>query len=216
MNNNKAKGYFLGIVAAASYGMNPLFALPCYESGMNPDSVLFFRYLLALPLLGVMLKVRGHNFRLNVREFGLLVLFGLLMSFSSLALFVSYNYMAAGIASTLLFVYPIMVALLMTVVFRERLNAVTVVSLGVALTGIAMLYKNEDGGTLSVVGTVLVFLSSLSYALYIVAVNRTSLDRMATLKVTFYILLFGVTLFAGRILSPAADLTVPAPGQWWL
>ena len=42
--NAKAKGYILGSIAAASYGMNPLFALPLYKAGMDPDSVLFFRY----------------------------------------------------------------------------------------------------------------------------------------------------------------------------
>ncbi len=51
--NPKAKGYLLGAVAAASYGMNPLFALPLYEAGMDTDSVLFFRYLFAIPLLGI-------------------------------------------------------------------------------------------------------------------------------------------------------------------
>ena len=49
--NVKAKGYVLGVIAAATYGMNPLFALPLYEAGMNPDSVLFFRYLFAIPVL---------------------------------------------------------------------------------------------------------------------------------------------------------------------
>ena len=49
--NTKTKGYILGIIAAAAYGMNPLFALPLYKAGMNPDSVLFFRYLFAIPVL---------------------------------------------------------------------------------------------------------------------------------------------------------------------
>ena len=60
--NVKAKGYVLGVIAAATYGMNPLFALPLYEAGMNPDSVLFFRYLFAIPVLGMMIKLRGRDF----------------------------------------------------------------------------------------------------------------------------------------------------------
>lgn len=110
--NAKAKGYVLGAIAAATYGMNPLFALPLYKAGMNPDSVLFFRYLFAIPVLGIMIKARGRNFKLKPNEIVPLILMGLLVSFSSLALFQSYNYMEAGIASTLLFVYPILVALL--------------------------------------------------------------------------------------------------------
>lgn len=45
------KGYLLGAVAAVSYGTNPLFALPLYDMGMDADSMLLFRYLLALPML---------------------------------------------------------------------------------------------------------------------------------------------------------------------
>ena len=66
--NAKAKGYLLGTVAAATYGMNPLFALPLYKAGMDPDSVLFFRYLFAIPILGVMLKARGRDIGLRRRE----------------------------------------------------------------------------------------------------------------------------------------------------
>lgn len=116
----KAKGYLLGAVAAATYGMNPLFALPLYKAGMDPDSVLFFRYLFAIPLLGTMLKARGRDFKLHRREIVPLVLLGLLVALSSLSLFLSYNYMDAGIASTLLFVYPIFVALIMAFGFREN------------------------------------------------------------------------------------------------
>lgn len=76
--NSKAKGYLLGAIAAATYGMNPLFALPLYETGMDPDSVLFFRYLFAIPLLGVMLKARGRTFRLKRGEVPPLLAMGLL------------------------------------------------------------------------------------------------------------------------------------------
>lgn len=41
MINNKTKGFLLGAIAAASYGMNPLFTLPLYSAGMSVDSVLF-------------------------------------------------------------------------------------------------------------------------------------------------------------------------------
>ena len=100
--NPKAKGYLLAIIAATTYGMNPLFALPLYADGMNPESVLFFRYLLAIPLLAAMLKARGRSFRVSRTAVFPLAVMGLLMALSSLALFLSYRYMAAGIASTLL------------------------------------------------------------------------------------------------------------------
>ena len=211
--NAKAKGYILGSIAAASYGMNPLFALPLYKAGMDPDSVLFFRYLFAIPLLGIMIKARGRTFKIQRKETFPLIIMGLLVALSSLTLFLSYNYIAAGIASTLLFIYPIMVALIMAMVFKEKLALQTIVCMLLALGGIGLLYKSEDGSTLSLIGTLLVFASSLSYAIYIVGINQTSLKNVATLKVTFYVLLFGLSLFVARLLYSGVLNT---PDQWYL
>lgn len=197
--NVKAKGYILGAIAAATYGMNPLFALPLYKAGMNPDSVLLFRYLFAIPLLGIMLKARGRSFKLERKDVLPLIAMGLLVAISSLALFQSYNYMEAGIASTLLFVYPIIVALIMSLVFKEKLTLQTILCILLALGGIGLLYKGEDGITLSLTGVALVMLSSLSYAIYLVGVNCPMLKNIATLKLTFYVLLFGMSLFLFRV-----------------
>lgn len=197
--NVKAKGYILGAVAAATYGMNPLFALPLYKAGMNPDSVLFFRYLFAIPVLGMMIVARGRSFKLKHKEVLPLIIMGLLVALSSLALFQSYNYMDVGIASTLLFVYPILVALIMWIAFKEKLTLPTVLCILLALGGIGLLYKSGDGSTLNLTGIILVMISALSYAIYIVGVNQSTLKNLATLSLTFYVLLFGLVLFLVRV-----------------
>lgn len=197
--NVKVKGYILGGIAAATYGMNPLFTLPLYKEGMDPDSVLFFRYLFAIPILGIMLKLRGRNFKLKRKEIPSLILLGWLVALSSLTLFQSYKYMEAGIASTILFVYPILVALIMTFVFKEKVTLQTGLCILLALSGIGLLYQSSDGATLSLIGVGLVMVSALSYAIYIVGVNRPGLKEVATLKVTFYVLLFGLSLFLVRV-----------------
>ena len=211
--NTKTKGYILGTIAAATYGMNPLFALPLYKAGMNPESVLFFRYMLAIPILAVMIKARGRSFKINRKETMTLIVMGLLVAISSLTLFQSYNYMEAGIASTILFVYPIMVALIMSLVFKEKLTMMTGLCLLLALGGISMLYKGGDGTTLSLTGTLLALASALTYAIYIVGINQTVLKSTATLTVTFYVLVFGVTLFIIRLLTGTALST---PDKWYL
>ena len=197
--NAKVKGYFLGAIAAATYGTNPLFALPLYKDGMDPDSVLFFRYLFAIPILGMMIKGRGRSFKVERKAVAPLIVMGLLVAFSSLALFQSYNYMEVGIASTLLFVYPIMVALIMALVFKEKLTLQTVFCILLALAGIGLLYKSSDGTTINLTGVLLVMASALSYAIYIIGVNQSTLKTVATLPLTFYILLFGVSLFLVRV-----------------
>lgn len=121
--------------------------------------------------------------------------------------------MAAGIASTLLFVYPIMVALIMTLCFHEKLTKLTVFCIVIALSGIGLLYQGDDGDTLSLLGVLLVMASSLFYAIYIVAVNRPFLQGIATLKLTFYTLLFGVFLFAFQV---DFGQSLQYPTHWYL
>ena len=195
---NKSKGYILAAIAAAAYGTNPLFALPLYQCGMNPDSVLFFRYLSAVPILGIMLKLRGHDFKLRKNEIVPLIIMGIIVAISSLALFVAYNYMEAGIASTILFVYPIMVAVIMAAIYHEKLTLQTILCIIMALGGIILLYDGgEEGATLSLTGTLPIF------------------KHMPTLKVTFYVLLFGVSVFVARF-AAGEELVLPDSGQWYL
>ena len=120
MPNTTFKGFAYGAIAAASYGLNPLFALPLYSAGMNPDSVLFYRYGIAVVMLFVLMLVQKQSFALKKAEVAPLVLMGILFSFSSLTLFMSYNYMDAGIASTILFAYPVLVAIIMAVFFQGK------------------------------------------------------------------------------------------------
>lgn len=214
MANVKSRGYALGAVAAASYGLNPLFTLPLYGAGMGVDSVLFYRYLLAVVMLGALMLVRRQSFALRRRDLVPLAVMGLLFSFSSLFLFESYNHMDAGIASTILFLYPVLVAVIMAVGFHEKASKAAMLSILLALTGIAMLYKGGDGEPLSFFGVALVFLSSLCYAVYIVGVNRSSLRGLPTEKLTFYALLFGLGVYVVRLRFCADLQAIPTPGLW--
>ena len=214
MLSERARGYVLGSVAAVSYGLNPLFALPLYGAGLGADSVLFYRYVLAVVMLGALMLARRQSFALSRRDLLPLAGMGLLFSVSSLTLFESYNYMDAGIASTLLFVYPVMVAVIMAVGFHERVTVATVLSIVLACTGISLLYKGGDGTTLSLTGVLLVFLSSLSYAVYIVGINRSSLKNLPTEKLTFYCLVFGSLVYVVRLRGCTELQSIPTAALW--
>lgn len=214
MTNNKTKGFILGAIAAASYGMNPLFTLPLYSAGMSVDTVLFYRYSLAVIVLGIMMKFQKQSFAIKRVDVLPLCIMGLLFAFSSLFLFMSYNYMDAGIASTILFVYPVLVAIIMAVVFKEKVSPITMFSIALAFVGISMLCKGPGGQTLSLVGITFVFLSSLSYAIYIVGVNRSSLKDMPIAKLTFYVLLFGLSVYVVRLQFCTELQVIPTPMLW--
>ena len=214
MVNQKLKGFTCGALAAATYGMNPLFALPLYAQGMGVDSVLFYRYFFAIILIGILMKVQGQSFALKKSEIVPLAVMGLLFSASSFLLFISYDYMDAGIASTILFIYPVLVAIIMAVFFHEKVSLLTMFSIALAFVGISLLCKGEGGKTLNMLGVLFVFLSSLTYAIYMVGINRSSLRELPTAKLTFYSLLFGILIYVVRLKGCTELQMVPSPELW--
>jgi drug/metabolite transporter (DMT)-like permease len=188
--SNTFKGYLCGIIAAICYGTNPLGVLLLYRDGINSNSAVFYRYILAMLILFGMMIVQRKSFAVSKRELLIVSILGILFSASSLTLFISFQYMDAGIASTMLFVYPVMVAVLMIILFKERISIVTMLSIALAIGGIAVLYHGGNGSTLSAVGVALVMVSSLTYAIYIITLNKSEL-RMSVIKLTFYITLVG-------------------------
>ncbi|RRD02206.1 DMT family transporter [Prevotella sp. OH937_COT-195] len=212
--NNSFKGYVLGILAAASYGTNPLFALPLLNAGIDASSVLFIRYLLAIPMLATIMVARGRGFGLKRNQWIPLATLGLLMAASSLLLYVSYAYIGAAIASTLLFVYPIMVTIIMALFFHEKVSVLTVFSIVLAMTGIGLLYRGGDGRALSLAGLVMVAGSALSYAIYLVWVNMPRLKDVPTLKLTLYVIFFGTFLYAYNFDTDSFNILSNSPWLW--
>ena len=210
------KGYFLAAIAAAAYGTNPAFAVPLYEDGMNPNTVLIFRYILGVPLLALLMWWRGLNFKLEKNAIGKVAILGILMALSSLTLFDSYNYMNSGIASTLLFVYPVMVAVIMMFFFHEKNGPSLYICLFIMFAGLFLLVKPFDGFSLSPFGCILVMVSALTYALYIVMVNVSKdINIIPTTKLLFYVLIFGSSVFFINI-ALNNPFTWPQHGVNWV
>lgn len=211
----KLRGTVCGIAAAVFYGTNPLGAMNLYADGISTNSTLFYRFGIAVIILGVMMAVQRKSFALTRRELATLAILGVFMSTSSTTLYFSLNFMDVGIASTLLFVYPVMVAVIMATFFHEKVTAATVIAILLSLAGIALLNQTGDGTSLSLWGVTLVMLSSLTYAIYIVVVNKSSL-RMSSVKLTFYVLLFGLFTIYGYTLAMGETVQLLVTPKQWL
>lgn len=190
-------GVVNGAIAAASYGTNPLFALPLYSAGIGVNSVLFYRYFIAVVIYFVWLKLfKRSSLKISKKEFLPLLFLGIIFSLSSLSLFEAFKYIDAGIACTILFIYPIIVAIIMAVFFKEKVTKTVVFSILLTFTGIMLLYKGDSGANLNIHGLVVVLLSALFYALYIVGVkNIPSVKHIKTDKLSFYVMLFGLLVY---------------------
>lgn len=189
-------GYVAGIVTGVTYGLNPLFAVPLMKQGVSVDTILFFRYFLAVLLLGIWLAARKEDFRVSRHQFRQLVILGLFFSMSSFSLFEAYNYIPSGIATTIVFLYPVLVALIMMFL---KVYPTWQVWVSIIVTFVGVLFLSNGSGSHAVQwkGLVLSFASALSYAIFIVIVNRSkSVHLISNSMLTFYALLTGVAVFS--------------------
>ncbi len=212
--NKKLIGTACAIGAAVCYGTNPLGALNLYAEGMNTPSVLFYRFGLAWLIIAAVMLFRRESLRVDRREFLTLSALGLLFIGSSLTLYLSFRLMPAGVASTILFTYPVMTAVIMALFFREKITLSTVSSIVLAMAGVLLLYWGDGTGALHLGGVILVLVSALTYALYIIVVDKSPL-QMSSFKINFYVLLYcaaGMALFA--LLSGQPLMLPPTPMAW--
>lgn len=212
--SKKLIGILCAIGAAVCYGTNPLGALNLYAEGMNTPSVLFYRFGLAWIIIALVMCFRKESLRVDRREFRTLTALGLLFIGSSLTLYLSFHLMPAGVASTILFTYPVMTAAIMALFFREKIKFATVSSIVLSLIGVVLLYWGDSGGTLHLGGVILVLVSALTYALYIIVVDKSPL-AMSSFKINFYVLFYcaaGMALFA--LLSGQPLMLPPTPRAW--
>lgn len=207
-------GTLAGIAAAICYGTNPLGALKLYAAGMQTNSVLFYRFGLAWVIITIVMLLRKESFRVTRQEFRVLTGLGLLFIVSSLTLYLSFLYMAAGVASTILFTYPVMTAVIMALFFHERITFSTVLSLLLSGAGVVMLYWSDGVGTLSILGVLLVLASALSYALYIILMNKGNL-QMSSFKINFYVLMYCTLGMVVYSLLAGMPLTLPQNAVSW-
>ena len=196
ISRKRTIGYCAGIIAGISYGTNPLFAKPLLESGVPVLVMLFFRYGISALLLAGWMLLKKEPFRVKGRELGLLAILGLLFAFSSLFLFASYAFIPSGLATTLVYLYPVFVALIM-VFLRFYPSWQTWLSIIATFGGILLLSQPSGSAQIKPLGILLAIGSALSYAFYLVIVNRSKrIKQVSEHTLTLYALMTGTVLFA--------------------
>lgn len=196
IRKRRLAGYLAGFIAGVSYGTNPLFAKPLLESGVPVLVMLFFRYSISAAILAVWMLAKRERFRVKGNEMALLALLGILFACSSLFLFFSYEFIPSGLATTLVYLYPVFVALIM-VFLRFYPSWQTWLSIIATFGGILLLSSPSPGASIRIPGIILAVASALSYAFYLVIVNRSKrIKNVSEHTLTLYALLTGSVLFA--------------------
>lgn len=212
LSRNAIIGYPAGIITGITYGLNPLFAKPLMNAGASTEAILLFRYGIAVILLGAYLLLKKENFRITLKQAGVLFSLGLLYTASSTFLFEAYKYIASGLATTLVFLFPAMVAIIM--VFLKVVPSWPVwLSIAATFAGVMIMTGGAGAEKINPLGVWFSIASAFVYALFIVIINRSKvISSIPNSLLTFYALLTGTFFFIGRCLFSGADLTAGLDG----
>lgn len=217
ISKNAIIGYPAGIITGITYGLNPLFAIPLMAQGAAIESILFFRYAIAVLVLGCYLLIRRGFVKLSMHQVWVLLALGVLYTMSSLLLFESYQYIASGLATTLVFLYPVIVALIM--VFLGVVPSWPVwLAIAATFGGVIMMTQGEAGHTIDPLGVILSIGSAISYSLFIVIINRNrKIADISNTLLTFATLCVGAIIFPVKMLL--SDVTmmngIEGAGSWF-
>jgi len=203
------KGYLCAFISAFTYGLIPLFMIPIKKAeSFSVDATLFYRFLIASGAILLFLCYQKQRLRISLREGLIMSILGLLYALSAEFLFLAYDYLSPGIASTIFFSYPIIVALVLVLFYKEKITFPTILSLLLVVAGIGVL-SIKEGSTINYIGLGISLLGALVYALYILIINKVRIEASGV-KISFYSMLFSSLYFLVKTLILGESIAIPS------
>ena len=197
LNNNNIRGLVEASISAIAFGTIPLFSIPVLNEGIDSLSLLVYRFAFACVIILLVLIANKRSMHINRGDAFRIMFISLLYAVSAISLIEGYKYMSSGIATTLLFSYPIWTALLMGIFFKERLKFGSIISIFLAIGGVVLL-SGVIGGDFqaSYKGLLCELFSGFLYATYMVILPVMRIRKMSSLKLTFYVFFFTMLLIS--------------------
>ncbi len=211
---DRRKGFLAVIFAGIIFGCMPLLAKNIYANGGNPPNLVFWRFFISVPILYLILRTNDISIKLSKEELRKLLLVGSIGSAgTAVLLFLSYNYISTGVATTIHFMYPVFVILESIIFFHEKMDPIKILCVVLCTMGILLLYGG--GSDMSPMGIGLALSSGLTYSFYVMYLDKSGLKSMNSLKLTFYIcLVSSVVMFIFSVFT--GKFTVKMSPMAWL
>ena len=210
---NKVQGIICAVSSAVAFGLIPVFAVLAYNGGTNAITTAFLRFLTASLLLMGILRYRKVKLRISKKLLGRLAFLSIIgYSATCVTLFMSYNYIPIGLATTMHFVYPAIVTILSFFVFKEKMEPVKIFSLIISIIGVYIL-AGSKGTAINLKGVILALSSGVFYSLYTIELGKEEIKAIDGLLLTFYVsLLSTVSIFIFGAATGNLMFTLQLPG----
>ena len=192
-------GIFYAIISSASFGFSPLFSIGLLVAGLSNFDVLSYRWGIAGIVLMIYALAKKKTLRINSFDEGWKIfLLSALRAITSVTLLIGYANISSGIASTINFMYPVIVALCMMFIFGEHKSWVDMLAIAAAIFGVYLLASGdslivENGNTK--LGLTCSIISAFSFAAYYILMKRLKADKIEVVKFTTWIMLLSAVYF---------------------
>ena len=192
-------GIFYAIISSASFGFSPLFSIGLLAAGLSNFDVLSYRWGIAGIVLMIYAFAKKKTLRINSFDEGWKIfLLSALRAITSVTLLIGYANISSGIASTINFMYPVIVALCMMFIFGEHKSWVDMLAIAAAIFGVYLLASGdslivENGNTK--LGLTCSIISAFSFAAYYILMKRLKADKIEVVKFTTWIMLLSAVYF---------------------
>jgi drug/metabolite transporter (DMT)-like permease len=179
------------LAGSIAFSAKPVLVKAVYHYGVDTTTLLALRMLFAAPLFAFMAWWAGRPaVAFTGREIAGITALGFLGyylgSFLDLA---GLQYISAGFGRLILYLYPTLVLLMSAMFLKQPLRPSQLASLGLSYAGIALVFSAEAhlGADLKLTawGTLLVFASAITYAIYLVAGSRL-VHKFGSMRFTAY------------------------------
>lgn len=216
----RLNGIFYAILSSASFGFSPLFSLGLITAGLSNFDVLSYRWGIAGIVLMIYAACKGKTLRMNsFDEFWKIVLLSALRAITSVTLLIGYANISSGIASTINFMYPVIVALCMMFFFGEHKSVVDIVAIAVSIFGVYLLASGDslivEGGDTRL-GLACSLISAFSFAAYYILMKKLKADKIEVVKFTTWVMLLSAIYFIICAFAIDGKLTLVTDGKSWL
>lgn len=214
--STKLKGSLLMITSAIMFGSMPLFVKYFYLGGANAISVVFYRNFLPLPILFfLMWRTSSGNMGISKVEFKKFFVVGSIgAALTPILMYSSYNYIDSSMSTTLHYIHPVIVFLECFLFFRDKIDRIKIASLVMSTFGILMFYS--PGSPANALGILLALASGVTFATYIVYLDKSGLSKLNPFKYGFYNSLVCSVLVLGYALATGTFAYRLTPLAWGL
>lgn len=213
-------GIFYASISSASFGFSPLFSLALIAAGLSNLDVLSYRWSVAAIVLVIYALSKKKSLRLNsFDEVWKIILLSALRAITSITLLIGYANIASGIASTINFMYPVVVTLCMMIFFGEQKSWINIGAIGLSLLGVYLMASGDglrvEGGD-TALGLTCSLISALSFAAYYIVMKRTKADKIEVVKLTTWIMLMSAIYFIAANFIFNGKMTIVTDGKLWI